>query len=78
MDGAGCLQTASDVIVQKSTREGFGLVMTKVLWKGEAVAGGDVGGVELQTNCEWKGLAFQLWPGLESERFACEVYGCPE
>lgn len=41
-------QTISDVIVQKSTREGFGLVVTEALWKGKPVVGGDVGGIPLQ------------------------------
>jgi len=44
----GCFQTASDVIVQKSTREGFGLVVSEALWKGKAVIGGNVGGIPLQ------------------------------
>ncbi|HDQ73785.1 MAG TPA: glycosyltransferase [Chloroflexi bacterium] len=41
-------QTASDVVVQKSTREGFGLVVTEALWKRKPVLGGDVGGIPLQ------------------------------
>ncbi len=41
-------QRASDVIVQKSTREGFGLVVSEALWKGKPVIGGDVGGIPLQ------------------------------
>jgi len=32
-------QAASDVVVQKSTREGFGLVATEALWKGKPVVG---------------------------------------
>ncbi len=44
----GCFQTASDVIIQKSTREGFGLVVTEGLWKGKPVIGGEVGGIPLQ------------------------------
>lgn len=44
----GAFQTASDVIVQKSTREGFGLVVTEGLWKGKPVVGGNVGGIPLQ------------------------------
>ena len=44
----GAFQTASDVIVQKSTREGFGLVVTEALWKGQPVIGGNVGGIPLQ------------------------------
>lgn len=38
-------QTVSDVVVQKSTREGFGLVVTEAMWKGTAVVGGRVGGI---------------------------------
>jgi len=44
----GAFQTASDVIIQKSTREGFGLVVTEGLWKGKPVVGGNVGGIPLQ------------------------------
>ena len=44
----GCFQTASDVVVQKSTKEGFGLVVTEALWKGKSVIGGKVGGIPLQ------------------------------
>ena len=41
-------QTYSDVVVQKSTREGFGLVVTEPMWKGRPVVGGNVGGIPLQ------------------------------
>lgn len=41
-------QIASDVVIQKSTREGFGLVVTEALWKGKPVIGGNVGGIPLQ------------------------------
>ncbi len=41
-------QTVSDVVVQKSIREGFGLVVTEALWKGKPVVGGNVGGIPLQ------------------------------
>ena len=44
----GAFQTASDVVIQKSTREGFGLVVTEPLWKGNPVVGGNVGGIPLQ------------------------------
>ena len=44
----GAFQTISDVLVQKSTREGFGLVVTEALWKGKPVVGGNVGGIPLQ------------------------------
>lgn len=41
-------QRASDVIVQKSIREGFGLVVAEALWKEKPVIGGNVGGIPLQ------------------------------
>jgi trehalose synthase len=41
-------QSHADVIVQKSTREGFGLTVTEGLWKGRPTIGGDVGGIPLQ------------------------------
>jgi len=41
-------QTASDVVVQKSIREGFGLTVTEAMWKGKPVIGGDCGGIRLQ------------------------------
>ena len=44
----GAFQAVSDVIIQKSTREGFGLVVTEGLWKGKPVIGGNVGGIPLQ------------------------------
>jgi trehalose synthase len=41
-------QSHADVVIQKSTREGFGLTVTEALWKGKAFVGGDVGGIPLQ------------------------------
>lgn len=43
-------QRASDVIIQKSLREGFGLVITEALWKGKPVVAGNVGGIPLQVD----------------------------
>lgn len=53
LDGVGGLevsafQRSSDVIVQKSTQEGFGLVVAEGMWKGKPVVGTRVGGIELQ------------------------------
>jgi len=42
------LQRLSSIIVQKSTKEGFGLTVTEGLWKGKPVLGGSVGGIGLQ------------------------------
>ncbi|MDP2688828.1 MAG: glycosyltransferase [Deltaproteobacteria bacterium] len=42
------LQRGATIVLQKSTREGFGLVVAESLWKGKPVIGGDVGGIPLQ------------------------------
>ena len=47
-DFVNAFQTAPEVILQKSTREGFGLTVTEAMWKSQAVIGGDVGGIRLQ------------------------------
>jgi trehalose synthase len=41
-------QRVSDVVVQKSIREGFGLVVSESLWKGTPVVAGRAGGIPLQ------------------------------
>jgi len=53
LDGVGdaavnAVQRLSDVVIQKSLREGFGLVVAEAMWKGKPVVGGDVGGIRLQ------------------------------
>lgn len=53
LDGVGdvsvnAVQRLADVVVQKSLREGFGLVIAEAMWKGKPVVGGDVGGIRLQ------------------------------
>jgi trehalose synthase len=42
------IQRAARVIIQKSTREGFGLTVTEGMWKGKPVIGGAVGGIPTQ------------------------------
>jgi trehalose synthase len=42
------LQRAASVIMQPSTKEGFGLVITEALWKGKPVIATDVGAIPLQ------------------------------
>ena len=41
-------QSQADVVIQKSTREGFGLTVAEALWKARPFIGGDVGGIPLQ------------------------------
>lgn len=41
-------QRLSEVIVQKSIREGFGLVVSESLWKGTPVVAGRAGGIPMQ------------------------------
>ncbi|MBU0674472.1 MAG: glycosyltransferase [Proteobacteria bacterium] len=42
------LQRAADIVLQKSTKEGFGLTVTEAMWKSKPVIGGDTGGIRLQ------------------------------
>ena len=41
-------QTFSEVVIQKSIREGFGLTVTEGMWKSKPVIGGNVGGITVQ------------------------------
>jgi trehalose synthase len=41
-------QRLSDIVVQKSLREGFGLVVSEALWKYTPVVAGRAGGIPLQ------------------------------
>jgi trehalose synthase len=41
-------QSHADVLLQKSTREGFGLTVSEAIWKARPFIGGDVGGIPLQ------------------------------
>ncbi len=61
------LQRGSDVIVQKSIREGFGLTVTEALWKGKPVVASNVGGIPLQVTHKYSGL---LCHSIEGAAFA--------
>ena len=61
------LQRAATVIMQPSTREGFGLVITEALWKGKPVVGAEVGGIPLQIRCGYNGYFYQT-PRRTAER----------
>ena len=41
-------QSLAEVVIQKSTREGFGFTVCEALWKGRPFIGGNVGGIPLQ------------------------------
>ncbi|PKB78228.1 MAG: hypothetical protein BZY88_19560 [SAR202 cluster bacterium Io17-Chloro-G9] len=47
-EAVNAFQVASQVVIQKSTREGFGLTVTEAMWKAKAVIGGNVGGIRIQ------------------------------
>jgi trehalose synthase len=42
------IQSHASVVVQKSLREGFGLVVTEAMWKGRPVVASAVGGIQDQ------------------------------
>ena len=42
------IQTSSDVLFQKSIREGFALTVTEAMWKKKAIIGGNAGGIKVQ------------------------------
>jgi len=41
-------QNAADIIIQNSTKEGFGLVVTEAMWKEKPVVGGPASGIQKQ------------------------------
>ena len=45
-------QTACDVTIQKSLKEGFGLVVSEALWKATPVVAGNTGGIPMQMTGE--------------------------
>jgi trehalose synthase len=56
-------QSHSDVLLQKSTREGFGLTVSEAIWKARPFIGGNVGGIPLQVE---NGITGYLVNGVES------------
>lgn len=70
------LQRASDIIVQKSLREGFGLTVAEALWKAKPVLASNVGGIPLQIKHKYSGL---LCHSIEGASFAIkQLLSCPE
>lgn len=49
-------QAGSDLILQKSIREGFALTVTEAMWKGKLVIGGKAGGIKKQIKHEKTGF----------------------
>ena len=73
LDGVGALevgafQRASDVVLQKSLREGFGLTVSEALWKGVPVVGGRVGGIPMQIG---DGVGGRLVESVDQATEAC-------
>jgi len=70
------LQRASDVIVQKSLKEGFGLTVSEALWKAKPVVASNVGGIPLQIKHKYSGL---LCHSVEGASFAIkQLLSSPE
>jgi trehalose synthase len=75
------LQRASAVVLQNSSREGFGLTVAEALWKGRPVIASAVGGIPLQIIHEHSGIlthsldetARYLKKMLNDPRYAIEL-----
>jgi len=61
------LQRAATVVVQKSLREGFGLVVSEALWKGRPVVASAIGGIPLQVEHGRTGLLCRSVEGAALE-----------
>jgi trehalose synthase len=57
------LQRLADIVLQKSTKEGFGLTVSEAMWKGKPVIGGDVGGIRLQVIDHYTGFCVRTPEG---------------
>lgn len=75
------LQRGSDVILQKSLREGFGLTISEALWKAKPTVATNVGGIPLQIKHKYSGLlchsidgaAFAVKQLLNNPAFAAKL-----
>ncbi len=47
-------QRGADLVIQKSLKEGFGLVVSEAFWKGKAVVAGKAGGIPMQFPPEYR------------------------
>ena len=64
-------QSHSDVVLQKSLREGFGLVVSESLWKGTPVVAGRAGGIVLQMPPAWEATWSRASQNVLKRRFDC-------
>jgi trehalose synthase len=62
------LQRVADIAIQKSVREGFGLIVSETQWKGTALVAGHAGGIPLQLE---DGVTGRLAAGVDE--FAARV-----
>src|SRR3989344_1632031 len=69
-------QTGSDIILQKSIREGFGLSVTEAMWKGKPVIGGKVGGIKIQIDNGKNG--FLVSSSEEAAKRIVQLLGNPQ
>jgi trehalose synthase len=69
-------QSQSDICLQKSIREGFGLTVTEALWKGRPTVAGNVGGIPLQISDGETG--YLVDSPAECAQRCLEILGDPE
>jgi trehalose synthase len=69
-------QSQSDVCLQKSIREGFGLTVTEALWKARPTVAGNVGGIPLQIEDGVGG--YLVDSAAECAQRSIEILGDPE
>src|SRR3954463_10903380 len=75
------IQMASDIVIQKSLREGFGLTVTEALWKSKPCIAGAVGGIPTQVIHKMTGVlvhsvegcAYQIRYLLTHPEFAAQL-----
>ena len=69
-------QSQADVLIQKSTREGFGLTVSEALWKARPFIGGNVGGIPLQVEDGETGFLVVVARGVRRSA-RCEILRGP-
>ena len=65
------LQSRADIVLQKSTQEGFGLTVTEAMLRGSAVVASQVGGIPLQLESGKNGVTVD--PNAEDGEWAVEL-----